>query len=275
MASKRPAASRVIPKGRRPAAKTKPVSSGRASGRGFGVQTIYDALKRDIVEMTIAPGEALDETRLSRRFAMSRTPVREALVRLAAEGLVTTLPNRNTIVAAIDFATLPIYFDALTLMYRVTTRLAALHRSDADLAEIRALQNAYAKSVRDADALAMIAINRDFHIAIARAGQNRYFTDLFARLLDEGRRLLRIYYSTYDDHLPQRFVDEHDAIVTALVERDADGADRLAGDHAGQVVSQIQNFLASGIGRSIELDFTAVRRQPSWRDHHDETRRDG
>ena len=58
----------------------------------FGVQTVYDALKRDILEMTLPPGEALDETRLSRRFSMSRTPVREALVRLAAEGLVTTLP---------------------------------------------------------------------------------------------------------------------------------------------------------------------------------------
>src|SRR5436190_4919025 len=109
----------------------------RAGGRGYGVQKVYDALKRDILEMTMAPGEALDETRLSRRFAMSRTPVREALVRLAAENLVTTLPNRNTIVAAIDFSTVPVYFDSLTLMYRVTTRLAAQRRTAPDLIEVR------------------------------------------------------------------------------------------------------------------------------------------
>src|SRR5438034_10211739 len=54
----------------------------RPGGRGFGVQTVYDALKRDILEMTLPPGEPLDETRLSRRFSMSRTPVRAALVRL-------------------------------------------------------------------------------------------------------------------------------------------------------------------------------------------------
>src|SRR5260221_9071506 len=59
------------------------------AGRGLGVQTIYSALKRDIVELTLAPGQPLDEMRLSERFAMSRTPIREALVRLAAEGLVT------------------------------------------------------------------------------------------------------------------------------------------------------------------------------------------
>ena len=114
----------------------------RSGGRGFGVQTVYDALKRDILEMALPPGEALDETRLSRRFAMSRTPVREALVRLAAEGLVTTLPNRNTVVATIDFSTVPVYFDALTLMYRVTTRLAALRRSETDLAGIREIGRA-------------------------------------------------------------------------------------------------------------------------------------
>src|SRR5262249_23048926 len=180
------------PAKRRPAA-----AAVRQGGRGFGVQTVYDALRRDILEMTLPPGEALDETRLSRRFSMSRTPVREALVRLAAEGLVTTLPNRNTVVSTIDFSTVPVYFDALTLMYRVTTRLAAIRRSDADLAAIRALQVDFARSVGNADALAMISVNRDFHLAIARAGRNRYYTDFFARLLDEGRRLLRLYYYSY------------------------------------------------------------------------------
>ncbi len=238
---------------RRPAAAT-----ARPGGRGFGVQTVYDALKRDILEMTLPPGEALDETRLSRRFSMSRTPVREALVRLAAEGLVTTLPNRNTVVSTIDFSTVPVYFDALTLMYRVTTRLAALRRSEADLAAIRALQADFARSVRNADALAMISVNRDFHLAIARAGRNRYYTDFFGRLLDEGRRLLRLYYSSYDDHLPQQFVDEHDGLIAAIIERDGDRADRLAGEHAAQVVRQIQNFLTSGIARDIDLRAVAA-----------------
>ncbi len=224
-----------------------------ARSRGSGVQLVYDALKHDILEMTIPPGEPLDETRLSRRFNMSRTPVREALVRLAAEGLVTTLPNRNTIAAALDFSIMPVYFDALTLMYRVTTRLAATRRTEADLVEIRSLQQAFARSVAAADALSMIAINRDFHLAIAEAGRNRYYTDLFRRLLDEGRRLLRLYYSSYDDHLPRRYVEEHDAIIAALVDKDADRADRLAADHAGQVVRQIQAFLASGVGAELSL----------------------
>ena len=224
-----------------------------ARGRGLGVQTVYDALKHDILAMTLAPGEPLDETRLSHRFAMSRTPVREALVRLAAEGLVTTLPNRNTIVSPLDFSTMPTYFDALVLMYRVTTRLAAARRTEADLAAIRGVQKLFADAVAGADALAMVSVNRDFHLAIARSGRNNYYADFFARLLDEGQRLLRLYYSTFDDHLPQRFVDEHDAIIAAIAGRDEAEADRLAGAHAMGVVHQIQNFLASGIARDMVL----------------------
>lgn len=222
-------------------------------GRGRGVQTVYDALKHDILAMTLAPGEPLDETRLSHRFAMSRTPVREALVRLAAEGLVTTLPNRNTIVAPLDFSTLPTYFDALVLMYRVTTRLAALRRTEADLAAIREVQRLFAEAVAGADALAMVSVNRDFHLAIARAGRNRYYADFFGRLLDEGQRLLRLYYSTFEDHLPREFVDEHEAIVAAIARRDEAEADRLAGAHAMGVVRQIQDSLANGIAGDVEL----------------------
>jgi len=225
-----------------------------AGGRGFGVQTVYDQLRRDIIDLRLAPGEPLDETRLSQRFGMSRTPVREALVRLAADGLVATLPNRNTIVAPIDFAALPVYFDALTLMYRATTRLAARHRTEADLAEIRALGVAFSTAVAAADAFAMIAVNRDFHVAIARAGRNRYFTELFARLLDEGRRLLRLYYSSFGDRLPRAFADEHDAIIAAIADRDADGADRLGAAHAAQIVGQLQAFLAEGgVARDLDL----------------------
>ena len=238
---------------RKSATRKRPAGGGPRFSRGSGVQTVYEALKHDILEMTIPPGEPLDETRLSRRFSMSRTPVREALVRLAAEGLVTTLPNRNTIVAPIELSDVPVYFDALTLMYRVTARLAAMRRSEADLIEIQALQDAFARSVDAADALAMIAVNRDFHLAIARAGRNRYYTDLFRRLLDEGRRLLRLYYQSYDDHLPRRYVDEHEAIIAAIVARDADLADRLGGEHAQQVVHQIQSLLTSGIGANVDL----------------------
>jgi DNA-binding GntR family transcriptional regulator len=212
--------------------------------RGSGAQKVYETLRKAILELELDPGSPLDEVSLSAQFDMSRTPIREALVRLAAEGLVTTLPNRNTIVASIDFVRLPVYFEALSLMYRVTTRLAATNHRPEQLIPVRAWQAAFAEAVERQDALAMIASNRDFHVAIAEAGGNPYFTQLFARLLDEGRRILRLYYSSFDDRLPRQYVEEHELLVKAIEARDAELSDRLAGEHAAQIVRQIQSYIA-------------------------------
>lgn len=221
--------------------------------RGQGAHTVYETLRRSILELTLAPGSPLDEVGLSAQFEMSRTPIREALVRLSAEGLVTTLPNRSTIVSTIDFVRLPIYFEALTLMYRVTTRGAAVHRSAGDLVTIRRLQAAYAEAVTQRDALVMIEANRDFHVAIAVAGGNSYFTGLFTRLLDEGRRILRLYYQSFDDKLPRQYVDEHEAMVAAIEAGNADLADTLAGEHAAQILRQIQSYIARDTASRISL----------------------
>ena len=95
------------------------------------------------------------------------------------------------------------------------------------------------------DVPAMISNNRDFHVAIAEAGGNPYFTGLFTRLLDEGRRILRLYYyKSFDDHLPRQYVDEHDAIIAAVESRNAELCDRLATEHAEQIVRQIQTYIA-------------------------------
>jgi DNA-binding GntR family transcriptional regulator len=230
-----------------------------ARARGSGAQYVYDTVRKSILDLTLQPGSPLDEVGLAKEFAMSRTPIREALVRLAAEGLVTTLPNRNTIVSPIDFVRLPVYFEALTLMYRVTTRLAAAHRRQGALAGIRTLERKYVDAVKARDALRMIEANRDFHVAISEAGGNVYFTGLFARLLDEGRRILRLYYQSFDDRLPQQYVEEHDAIVAALAAQDVELADRLAEEHAAQIVRQIQNHIARDTAR-IALSGTLGQR---------------
>lgn len=221
--------------------------------RGSGVKLAYDILRNDILDLVLAPGTPIDEVQLAERLAMSRTPIREALVRLAAEGLVTTLTNRSTIVSNIDFQNLHTFFDAITLMYRVTTRLAAEYRTEGDLAAIRGLQADYARAVVAGDALRMIATNRDFHIAIAEAGRNPYYTALFSRLLDEGRRIMPIYYSSYEDRLPRNVVDEHEAMIAAITARDVAVADRLATAHADRIVKQIQTFLARDRRQGIEL----------------------
>lgn len=221
--------------------------------RGSGVKFVYDTLRDEILDLTLLPGKPIDENQLAERLQMSRTPIREALVRLAGDGLVTTLPNRSTVVAQIDFLNLHHFFDALTLMYRVTTRLAGENRTDADLRAIRAHHAAFVRAVEAQDARAMIATNRDFHAAIGEAGRNPYYQGLFLRLLDEGRRILRFYYSSFDDRLPVAILAEHEAIIAAIAARDVTACDQMARAHADQIIAQIQAMLTRDRRQAIGL----------------------
>ncbi len=231
----------------------KVTESGLERKRGSGVQFVYNVLRDEILSLTLEPGSPIEEVQLSQRLKVSRTPIREALVRLAGEGLVTTLPNRSSVVTNIDLMNLHAFFDAITLMYRATTRLAAQNHKPDDLVEIRARQAEFARAVAEQDALAMISTNREFHGAIAAAARNPYYEGLFLRLLDEGRRLLRLYYSSFDDRLPYQYVVEHDEIIAAIEARDIHRSDELAKGHADQIVTQTRNMIA--IDRRIDIAF--------------------
>ena len=199
--------------------------------RGSGVKMVYDLLRDDILDLVMPPGSPIDEMQLAERFAISRTPIREALARLAMEGLIDTLPNRSTMVAQIDFVNLHTFFDAITLMYRVTTRLAAQNWRAGDLEVIRAHQAEYRAAFEAYDALAMIGTNRDFHAAIAEAGRNPYYLSLFLRLLDEGRRILRLYYQSFDDRPPASVITEHEEMIDAIAARNGVAAEAALKAH--------------------------------------------
>ena len=217
---------------------------GKPDGRGQGAVRVYEALREDILRLTIAPGELLDEVQIGRRFHLSRSPVREALIRLASEGLVKTLPNKSTMVAPLNLEEFPAYIDSLDLVQRATTRLAAQLRSAGDLAEIKARQRDFAAALKPRDVLAMIESNREFHLAISQAAQNRYLHQFHARLLDEGRRFLRLYFRSFDDSLPPEFRDEHAQLIEAIERQDADLAERRAHEHTLQVSNRFLDYLA-------------------------------
>ena len=135
--------------------------------RGTGASMVYEALRADILNLKIAPGTLLDESELSLRFELSRSPVREALIRLSAEGLIQTLPNRSPVVTPFDIAQVPGFLDALELMYRVTCRLAAMYRSDVEFKAIAAKARQLERGYKDKDTVVQMRENREFHLLIA------------------------------------------------------------------------------------------------------------
>lgn len=195
----------------------------------------------------------MDETRISKEFGLSRSPVREAMVRLASEGLVKTLPNKNTVVAPLNIAEFSSYIDALDLVQRITTRLAARLRTDTQLQTIKTRQADFCVAMNNRDPLAMIERNLDFHVAVSDASQNRYLSEFNSRLLDEGRRYLRLYFRSFDDILPEAFSDEHYRIIDAIEVQDEERAECLAHEHSMQVSERFLRYLSRSETRNLSV----------------------
>ncbi len=230
--------------GRKMSTKTIQTES-RKNTRGYGAVTIYETLRDEILSLTLQPSELIDEASLAKRFGVSRSPVREALVRLVSESLLQTLPNKGTIVAPLRIEEFPQYVDALDLIQRTVTRLAARNRNATDLQRIRDAQNRFARCVEQGDALGMILVNRDFHIEIAKAGKNHHLVQIYRRLLDDGRRSLRLYFKSYNDSLPSEMNDNHERMIDAIDAQDLDLAERLAREHTTEMQQRFLDYLGA------------------------------
>lgn len=224
-----------------------------APKRGEGPKRIYEEIKNDILTLKLAPGELLDEASIAARFKLSRSPVREALVRLASDGLIQTLPNKNTIVRALNFDRIPQYLDAIELMLRVSARWAAQFRTEEDLRRIVEAQESL-MGPGAWDAVRMIESNRRYHMAISEAGKNPYFTQFYTRLFDEGRQLLYMLFSSLDERMPKAFVDSHRKLVQAIKDKDAALADEIAHEHAQAVREQFLTYIRTSGTAGFSLD---------------------
>lgn len=228
-------------------AEAAPRHGGRAS-------LVHDTLQREILALTLAPGAPLDETQLARRFAMSRSPVREALSRLAAQNLVVMLPNRATMVAPLELSEFPRYVEALDIAQRACTRLAAERRTEADLAAMRAAAAAFDAALGPRDHVEMLEANKAFHMTVAAAARNRYLASHYAALLDEGRRLMRLYFLHLDGERTRNpLAEDHHRMVDAIAAREPDRAEHLAHVHAEGFQSRLLDFLGDLGSRDFRI----------------------
>lgn len=222
--------------------------------KGTGVKFAYETLRDEILSLELPPGAILDETSLADRFGMSRSPVREALIRLSGDDLVVTLSNRSTIVAPIDVQIFPKYVEALDIAQRMNTRLAAELRSEFDLEAMAGRQTEFVMAVRKGEHLAMSEANKNFHMAIASAGRNPFLAAFYERLLNQGRRMLHLHFAYLEQlHEGILLTDEHDEMIAAIRDRDIDRADALAHAHTRQFRDNFIQFLKQSYLKDADL----------------------
>ncbi len=182
-------------------------------------ERIYLALRLDIMRCEIAPGATLDAAAIADRYNVSKTPVRDAMQKLAADGLVAILPRSGYRVAPITFQAVHEILDMRAAIGPHAARQAARYATAQDIAELRAIVREYAAPL---DVATMQQVARRFHLAIARCSRNKRVVTLSEILFDELERLLRFaidFTVKTGEH-----ADEHTALVDAIEAGDGDTA---------------------------------------------------
>jgi DNA-binding GntR family transcriptional regulator len=186
-------------------------------------------LRQLIVEGDIAPGAKLNERALAERLQVSRTPLREAIKMLAAEGLVELLPNRGAVAAQLSAQDVADTFEVIAGLEAQSGELAAQRITDVELAEIRALHYEMLAAHTRRDLSTYYRLNARIHACINTAARNPVLTHTY-RTVNARLQALR-FRSNFDDRKWQRAVLEHEQMVSLLAARDGAGLRALLVQH--------------------------------------------
>jgi len=209
----------------------------KSSGPGRrDADRVYDDLRKRILTLGLDPGAMFDESRIVGEMGTSRTPVREAVIRLVSEGLLHR-DGRQIRVSAFQVSQLRAFFEAVTLLSRSICRMAAARRSSEQLKGIHARLVEFEREVVRGDEIRISESNHAFHKAIAEAADSAFLQRAYEDLLVESLRLSRQCFAaggkrnTWREHMKSTIAD-HREIYNAIKQHDIGEVDRLAAQHA-------------------------------------------
>jgi len=201
----------------------------------------YQILVHKIVTLDLAPGSVLTESRLMQELKIGRTPIREAIQRLIAEGLVTHLHHRGMLVADLRAADVQQIYEFRAQIEGYAARLAAARMTPSALDELQRLHREMDRAVADADAESFIAQDRRFHELLARGSGNRYVEAVLLNIYNQHLRLW--YYLFAKQGGLSETVHEHQGLIGALVRRNPDEAESAMRAYVARLARQIRDIL--------------------------------
>jgi DNA-binding GntR family transcriptional regulator len=179
-------------------------------------EEVAELLRQRIFSRELEPGSWIDEMRLAEEYGISRTPMREALKVLAAEGLVTMKVRRGAYVTEVNDKDQRDVYHLLALLEADAASVVALRATDAQLAELQALHAELASAVDQTDRF--FTINEQFHMRVLAIADNRWRDQMVADL----RKVMKLnrHNSLLKTGRIAESLQEHQAMLQALVQRD-------------------------------------------------------
>jgi DNA-binding GntR family transcriptional regulator len=192
-------------------------------------EQVRDRLREDILAGRLEPGTELSEVALARDFGTSRGPLREALGRLASEGLVTITPRRGAVVTQLSRQEFIDAYQVREALETLAIRLAVPLMSDAEIAHLRELCELMARAAHDDEVRLFFDTNHSFHEALVRGSRNQKLYELHRVLV--GQMVPYLPRSLELRGNLRQSVKEHEAILAAIDARDAERAAELLAEH--------------------------------------------
>jgi DNA-binding GntR family transcriptional regulator len=190
---------------------------------------VYDGLRTAITGGQLEANSPLVEEQIARRFGVSRTPVREALLRLESEGLALRVPRRGLVVRALSEHEVREVHAVRAALEALAGRWAASEALTSDIAQLRWINQRLREAMSVGDAALIPSLTNEFHQALGTAAHNGMLRRFIVQCQDWTRRV-----GTSTVALPARTaaaIDEHERLIDAIEARDAEAAERLAREH--------------------------------------------
>ena len=192
-------------------------------------EEVAERLRTSIFSHELAPGSWIDEQAIAKEYGISRTPMREAIKILAAEGLITMKMRRGAYVTEVSKSDLNQIFTVLALLEGQACRETALKASEGQLEALDSIHMKLERAAADRDLEQFFAINQSFHDKLQEISNNPWMK----RVIDDLRKVLKL---QRRDSLSKRgrlesSLVEHRKILSALLARDADLSEKLMKEH--------------------------------------------
>ncbi len=177
-------------------------------------QQMYEAIKHAIITCELAPGEPISESDLAEHFAVSKTPVREALTSLQQYRFVDYTPNRGFTVSTISIKDVQEIYEARIFYETSLFRLALRFISDIDTRNLESLNEVTFKQDDPESIDQYLQANTDFHMCIALAGRNSRLSRHYQVILDEAQRMM--YMDLKHNNVLLTWHSNHERIINAI-----------------------------------------------------------
>ncbi len=214
-------------------------------------ELVYEEIHRAIVEGALKPGDRLVTEELAALLHVSRMPVREAIQRLQADGLVDMIPYKGATVAMVTLEQLKQVFSVRSVLEGLASRQAAILATDEDLVRLEALYREMEQAVVAGNTDRQLSLNREIHKVIWQITGNELLESMVAGLFDSierYRRQLMLRPKTPEDTL-----EEHRQIIQTIAAHDPDRAEQVTRSHVLRTAELMAGYAGSAIDSPEEF----------------------